>query len=57
MPFLYSTRLFQRAEQFGTNIDLIGRKITMHVTRCRFPRGGVKMANSIVGIPSYLRPQ
>ena len=42
MPFLYSTRLFQRAEQFGTNIDLVGGKIATRVTRCRFPRGGVK---------------
>ena len=42
MPFLYSTRLFQRAEQFGTNIDLVGGKIATRVSRCRFPRGGVK---------------
>ena len=42
MPFLYSTRLFQQAEQFGTNIDLVGGKIATRVTRCRFPRGGVK---------------
>ena len=57
MPFLYSSRLFQRAEQFGTNVDLVGGKdcyaynsISISARRC-------KMANSVIGFSSYLRPQ